>query len=106
MSSEGWRHWAMTKPGVLDELARRVKVEVKRMPNHTVGFHIGSLEIATRQNRFELRRLEEVDRGGKRLIVQGELNTNTWNGWGTEEDALYALGVLRQRQVLDDVANV
>lgn len=106
MSSDtAWRKWPVHNPGLMDELIRRCKFEISQRTDENYMFQIGDLHFWFIEEEFHVDRFIGPESWQKRRIIAGEMKTNTWDTWGSEEDARYAADILQQRQILEDMAN-
>jgi hypothetical protein len=87
----------------MEELIRRIKFELSNHTDEGYQFNIGNLEVWHSDESYEVRRTDLPY--GERLVVRGERRTNAFSDWGDEALACAALALLRQRQVLEDMAD-
>lgn len=98
--------WPVHNPGLMDELIRRCKFEIEQRANGYHMFQIGDLHFWFSKRSFHVDRFVGPESYMKSRIIAGEMKTNAWNEWGSEEDARFAVDVLQQRQILEDIAHV
>ena len=105
MSSGSWPLWPIHNPALVEELILRIKHEVAQREGGHHMFQIGELEFWFSDESYELKRRDPGSDWAKDLIIRGERKTLSYEGWGSEKNARFAVGLLRQRQILEDMAS-